>query len=428
MDVPHEKVSNTRSSFGRIGENSDLLFITAVFTSWFIRKFVAPHLTLEGLRRQPSLSDLLLQENTVRIKQHFPAHSSSSNLSGSTNSHSSGSPQDSNLLIRPRSRVHSPHKSETRNKGNMTFLYLLAGENLELAEAELSGLLKSQSICRDISRNGRLAETPAEPVQLKRLALTHEVSRKITEFEKTKDFKKEYAPEESFAVRTENLTNEKKDTKSTEEEIGKILKSKYNCVDLENPNTVVKDYIIEEKVILGEMVEDINRGIFKKRKNQNRPFSSPVSLDPKLARTLVNLSGVKPGEHLLDPFCGTGGILIEAGLCGIDVAGTDIDQEMVKGCRKNLEEYGIINHDIRQESAEKAPEAFDKDFDAIVTDLPYGRSSRKTEDIVEKFMNSIKTYDCRKVIMWNKDTLNGRNPDFSIDVHSSLTRYIYIID
>jgi len=313
----------------------------------------------------------------------------------------------------------------------MTFTYLLSGKHTQIAQEEVRGVLKSQGLPRDLSKGKRLLKGGKKPSHIKRLSMSHEVGKELKEISKEEiaNFEPSFKPKERFSVRVENLQNREGIQKERiERAIGRKYLANNNSVDLESPETILKVYVQQEQLTISKIIGSIDRGSYKQRSNENRLFSSPVSLDPKLARALVNISRVKPGEQILDPFCGTGGILIEAGLCGVGVAGTDIDQEMVKGCRKNLEQYGIINHDIRQESAEKAPEAFDKDFDAIVTDLPYGRSSKKTEDIVEKFMSSIKTYDCRKIIMWNKDTLDGRNPDFSIDVHSSLTRYIYIID
>jgi len=310
----------------------------------------------------------------------------------------------------------------------MSYLYLLAGEDMELAEAELEGFLESQGVTEKPERNQSLAETSAEPRQLKRLALTHEVGRKICEVEKDdlEDFRPASTPEKSFAVRTENLSEEV-DTEKIENVLGEKFSTNENSVDLENPRTVVKAYILEKKIVLGEIVEDINRGLFEKRKNQNRPFSSPVSLDPVLARVLVNLSGVKPGEFILDPFCGTGGILIEAGLCGIGICGSDMSEEMVKGARKNLDEYGVINHDIKKQEVEEALESFNRDFSAVITDLPYGKSSAKTDDAVDRFLNVAENFDGRVVFMWNEEELGGLKADFDIYVHRNLTRYIYIV-
>ena len=310
----------------------------------------------------------------------------------------------------------------------MTYLYLLAGENIELAESELKGFLESQSVDEKPDRNGKLCETDAEPGQLKRLALTHEVSQKKTEIpnEDLEDFSPESKPESSFAVRSENLSGEE-NRKDLEKILGEKFSGEDNTVDLENPETVIKAYILDEKIIIGRLIQDIDRGLFEKRKNHNRPFSSPVSMDPVLARVLVNLSGIKPGKNLLDPFCGTGGILIEAGLCGIGVYGTDMKEEMVEGCRENLEEYGIISHDIRKNNASQALEIFDTEFSAIVTDLPYGKSSKTTESAVEDFLELIENFDGRSVFMYNEEEIGEYSSDFRVYVHKNLTRHIFIV-
>ena len=305
----------------------------------------------------------------------------------------------------------------------MSYMYLLAGENFELAEAELNGFLKSQGLEEKAFRNGRLAETSAEPSQLKRLSMVHEVSRKICEIDDL-DSEISFRPEGSYAVRAEVLTGDRNREK-VEEVLGDKFSSEDNSVDLENPEKTIKAYVTEEKIFLGEVIQDINRGLFKNRKNDNRAFSSPVSLDPVLARTLVNLSGLKPGEFVLDPFCGTGGILIEAGLCGIGVKGFDIQEEMVKGTKKNLEEYGIINYSISRKDFSEVGEIV---ADALITDLPYGKASKKTEGLIKDFISFIEDFDGRAVFMYDSEVIGDYEADFSIYVHGSLTRHIFVVD
>ena len=58
----------------------------------------------------------------------------------------------------------------------MSYIYRLAGEDLELAKSELDGFLKSQGIEKKSERLGSIAESENHPRQLKRLALVHEVS------------------------------------------------------------------------------------------------------------------------------------------------------------------------------------------------------------------------------------------------------------
>lgn len=69
-------------------------------------------------------------------------------------------------------------------------------------------------------------------------------------------------------------------------------------------------------------------------------------LPPKLAQIIINLAtGNLPRtinseyfaeELLLDPFCGTGVVLIEAGLMGYDTVGSDIDARMVAYSEQNF--------------------------------------------------------------------------------------------
>ena len=305
----------------------------------------------------------------------------------------------------------------------MTYIYRLAGENLDLAEAELDGFLESQNIDEKCKRDGRLAETDSEPDQLKRLALTHEICRKKDETT-IESLKTDIEVKGSFAVRCKVLQGGE-ESKKIEEKLGEELSTEDNIVDLEKPETEIYAYVKEEKIVLGELVQDIDRGLFQKRSNEKRPFSSPVSLDPVLARVLVNLSGTPPGGKILDPFCGTGGILIEAGLCGILPLGTDTKKEMVEGTRDNLEEYGIINHDIREKDAEKSLEAFDYDIDALITDLPYGKASKVEGKIQDKFLKLVEEFDEKVVFMYDKPKLGKFEADYNVYVHKNLTRYIY---
>ncbi len=79
------------------------------------------------------------------------------------------------------------------------------------------------------------------------------------------------------------------------------------------------------------------------RRDQGRPKRDAFvgMLPPKLALMMVNLSGVKNGR-VLDPFCGTGVILQEALLLGLDAYGTDLLQKMI--------DYSTINLDWLKET------------------------------------------------------------------------------
>jgi tRNA G10 N-methylase Trm11 len=75
---------------------------------------------------------------------------------------------------------------------------------------------------------------------------------------------------------------------------------------------------------------------FKERSTE-RPFvTSGISLSSRLARMLVNISGVSKGQVLLDPFCGSGTILGEALLKGADCIGIDRNHGSVERTKENL--------------------------------------------------------------------------------------------
>jgi tRNA (guanine10-N2)-dimethyltransferase len=111
------------------------------------------------------------------------------------------------------------------------------------------------------------------------------------------------------------------------------------------------------------------RPSFEARKAHQLPTLHPVALHPKLARAMVNLVNAPIGSLILDPFCGTGGILIEAALIGYRAKGYEILATVCKKARANIAEYGP-NISVNEGDAL----TFDLS-DYIVTDLPYGKNT-----------------------------------------------------
>lgn len=60
-------------------------------------------------------------------------------------------------------------------------------------------------------------------------------------------------------------------------------------------------------------------------------------LPPKLAQIIINLASPAKNSSLLDPFCGTGVLLQEALLMGLNAYGTDLEERMIDYSRKNLD-------------------------------------------------------------------------------------------
>lgn len=61
-------------------------------------------------------------------------------------------------------------------------------------------------------------------------------------------------------------------------------------------------------------------------------------LPPKLARMMVNMLGLSPSGTLLDPFVGSGTVLMEAAMLGwSNLIGSDVNQRAVKDTQQNLQ-------------------------------------------------------------------------------------------
>ena len=158
--------------------------------------------------------------------------------------------------------------------------------------------------------------------------------------------------------------------------------TKQRTVCLTNPDIEIRVIITDEKLYVGHLLTTINRSQFQKRKAHHRPFFSPISLHPSLARLLVNLSRVHRNGLLLDPFCGTGGILIEAALINVNIIGSDIEEKMIKGTKKNLTHFNLSYQCLFTSDIGSLKDNIRRPVDAVVTDFPYGKAtSTKGEDI-----------------------------------------------
>lgn len=112
-------------------------------------------------------------------------------------------------------------------------------------------------------------------------------------------------------------------------------KVELNVIQQQNKHTVTIARTI--------FVQDINAYTFRDRRRPRRDARNGM-LPPKLAQTMINLahgamkhtSASNTPLNLLDPFCGTGVVLQEATLMGMDVYGTDLNPDMINYTKDNL--------------------------------------------------------------------------------------------
>ena len=220
-----------------------------------------------------------------------------------------------------------------------------------------------------------------------------------------------------------------------ETELGAELFRFGYVMDLDEPDVKVVCYKIDNLYLAG-IDTSLNRD-FNARRPQFRPYFHPTSMHPKLARVLVNLARVRKGDLVLDPFCGTGGIMIETGMMGISVKGSDIDPNMVAGCKKNLEVYGVCAEVTQADALDLS--GISEKADAIVTDPPYARSSYVSEKNLDSFYGKFlaSAYKALKpgghlvmmiprqhIIDFGSYTLLS---EFHVRVHKSLTRRVLVL-
>lgn len=119
-------------------------------------------------------------------------------------------------------------------------------------------------------------------------------------------------------------------------------------------------------------------------------------LPPKLARIMINLTGEHPNaKTLLDPFCGSGTILMEAKLLGFEhLIGSDVSEQAIANTKKNF--TWLFDHfdraksslTLHQVSAEKINQVITHPVDVIVTETYLG--APRTHTLSEEQYRSTK--------------------------------------
>jgi tRNA (guanine10-N2)-dimethyltransferase len=304
------------------------------------------------------------------------------------------------------------------------FLLALSQENISLAVAEAITITKANKHILDgnlllidtINDYSRLAFTKA----VYRVVFVATTTKGLLQQASTFNWQSIY--EGSFAVRVKGTDIAEKDFASI---IWKNLTKPK--VDLEKPKTKIVVVAGRKQLYCCLEMEELQQG-FMNRKPDKRPGFSPVSLSPKLARAMVNLTG--SSTSILDPFCGTGGILIEAALIGLRAAGSDLSKEMVEKAGKNMEYYRL-KAKLQKKDALK----LSGKIPYIVSDLPYGQSSHLEPGLYRDFLKTLGKVLTKKAVItlpcFSKSLLKGTKlrleGHYKIYIHKSMTKHILVL-
>lgn len=342
----------------------------------------------------------------------------------------------------------------------MLYAFELSGEHEELPVAEVFACLKTeglyfqlhtrldQCLVVDIEGEEEEVEKILKGPITERLAMSHHILKVvgITENVQAEILRLAEAFESSgyikegqtFVVRAKRIKHYVDyPGEYLEQKIGGAIYRKGFRANLKKPDVEFR-VILSQMAVLGTLLSSIDRSAYEARTPQNKPFFYPGVLMPRVARALTNLSGIKPGEIFMDPFCGTAGILVEAGLIGAKVIGVDAQEKLITGARMNLEafkvEYVLMEGDACRVPLKAAT------VDAVVTDPPYGRSAAILAESLEEL------YSCSfmeiqrvlkpgaiAVVVSDKEVLDfGKKAGLEVlerytqRVHRSLTRIITV--
>ncbi len=220
-------------------------------------------------------------------------------------------------------------------------------------------------------------------------------------------------------------------------------------ISLKTPEAIFCTFIDEKKTLWVARQIWHNDYKYEQRKSHLRQRRHPAAMPPKLIRAMINLTGLrgKTGEIVCDPFCGTAGILIEAMHCGFHVVGSDIELKMTNGAKINIKNEIAAAPELAKlcdpqtDIARESALIMMKKSDAIVTDVPYGKNTKKLKnpDLYRDFLNHVERNKlAKRIVICMPHFADGKAiiqqtkwnilASFALRVHNGLTREVFVID
>ena len=283
--------------------------------------------------------------------------------------------------------------------------FLLSGENETLPAAELKAILEAEGFAFEVKEqldlvvrldavkysvnavHRRSAYTRTCVLELFACKAEEDAIVKAAE---SVDFRSVLGKGESFAVRVRRVKNyaEKIGSVPLEGKMGKhILNNTAGTrVNLKNPDKTFFGVLTSGKLVFGLKLAEMEILTFSQRRPRKKPFFHPSAMPSKLARCMVNLARAKPGEFVLDPFCGTGSTIIEAAFVGCKVLGFDVQRRMAEGTRRNLKHFGVEAEGVVVADSRRLPL---RRIDRIVSDPPYGKSATTMKSTTKKLVDGV---------------------------------------
>lgn len=204
--------------------------------------------------------------------------------------------------------------------------------------------------------------------------------------------------------------------------------NKRPSVDKDNPDFILHIHISDSKCQL--LIDTSGPSLYKRG---YKLFQGFAPLNEVMAAALVKWSGWEPGKKLVDPFCGSGTILIEAFMRGInrpagyyrseyafmrfkgfnradwqrvktladeeekevdfELMGFEYNSQIAEGAMKNVRKAGAMKHvNIKRIDFFKANENMEETF--IVTNPPYGKRVEPMDEAFFKNLSQFLKHNC----------------------------------
>jgi len=366
----------------------------------------------------------------------------------------------------------------------MLYSFELSGEHSEIPAAEVLSVLSSHGLDYSVfdrylnclivdifSKDSAVSDDDIfllmRNVMPDVLAMTHAISRVIDIVDVDEEVILSAAEkfnaadylsaDETFVVRAKRLgDNSVLKSVDLEGKIGGRIYRQGFRASLKNADVVFR-LTLTDKAVFGILAAAVDRGAYEHRSPQKKPFFYPGVLMPRVARALSNIAGVKKGAVVVDPFCGTAGILLEAGLLGAKAIGVDAQEKIIIGADSNMGSYALSTGELlSKEERESGSDLVEYDLfvgdacglplkneiaDAIITDPPYGRSAAiKAKSLEYLYAESFKEMyrvlkrEKKAVVVSEINVENFANAAgfeiqsvFKQRVHKSLTRTITVL-
>lgn len=163
-------------------------------------------------------------------------------------------------------------------------------------------------------------------------------------------------------------------------------------VELDHPATTMLFIGVDDELLCIVNPQE-NTDRFDDRRMHLNPAPHPSSLSPRLARAMINLTGIEQGE-IYDPFCGAGGLLIEGAKIGLEMVGKDIDPIQIKRAKLNLDHHHVTATLIEGDSCKDHTS-----YDYIVTDIAYGKNTKGESELIDTFLRLLATILPKKAVI-----------------------------